>query len=947
MLRTLISFGFTFISALLVAQTGTISGLVTDAKTGETVVGANVVIQGTTVGSATDIDGKFSIPNVKPGTYNLSVTFVTYKAHTIPDVVVESGKISSIQVQMQEDVSELQEVVITGTREINNDMALINAIKESKLVVSGISAEQIKRLPDADAAQVMKRVPGITIIDNRFVMVRGVPERYNQVMINNAIAPSTEVDKRSFSFDLIPSGAIDQLLIYKSGAAELPGDFAGGVIQIVTKQTTQDEYLSFGLNFGYRANTSFKAFNESAKSPTDFLGYDNGNRSLPSAFPSSQQLLATGQTSTMRENAGKALTNSFDYTTSSAPVDYGFNFGFAKNLNIGRFSASNLTQLSYSTNYQYYKASLNRYTTFDRDPTTVSAFQNDFQDSNYSHETKINLVHNWQFNLSDRNKIEFKNLFVQIGDNRTILRSGYDNSQQSGLFNNTAFHYLARTIYSGQLQGTITSANNSNKLTWLLGTNYIHRNEPDYRRMRRIYDSERGEFRMILPSGSNPFDAGRFYSDLTDKGYSHGLNFEKKLGNPEGKRSAIVKAGYLLDYKERSFNARYVSYLYPANFDGNYGNELAYQPVSTIFGAQNMFSHNSDGSINSGFAVQEGTRPTDSYNGKTFVTSGYVSASAPVGRFDLAGGFRLEHFNQKLNLATGEELVNNTITSPLPFLNIAYNISDRSLIRTAYSRTVNRPEFREIAPFLFYQFEYNLNIIGQPSLKTATIDNIDLRYELYPNKGELISLGGFYKNFKDPIEFVQQNASGNLQFSYQNAPKAYSYGAELEVRKSFASLGVSRFLRNFSVNLNSSLIKSQVDMGTDPQVINFQRRYRPLQGQSPYVINTGLYYNDETRGYSVNLAYNVIGNRIFAVGSTLFPTWVERPRNAVDLQVSKSFKNNMELKLNVQNLLNAPYRIFQDNDENDKVDEKIDDAIQVYKTSQLITLSWNWKFMRS
>jgi TonB-dependent receptor len=304
---------------------------------------------------------------------------------------------------------------------------------------------------------------------------------------------------------------------------------------------------------------------------------------------------------------------------------------------------------------------------------------------------------------------------------------------------------------------------------------------------------------------------------------------------------------------------------------------------------------------------------------------------------------RVEHFIQKLDLTTGENVVNNTITSPLPFLNIAYNLSDRSLVRAAYSKTVNRPEFREIAPFLFYQFEYNLNLQGNPALKTATIDNVDLRWEMYPNKGELISFGGFYKNFKNPIEFVQQNASGNLQFSYANAPTAYSYGAELEIRKSLSSLGVSRFLRNFSLNLNSSLIKSQVDMG---EGVTFQKRFRPLQGQSPYVINTAVYYNDIDHGYSVNLAYNIFGNRIFSVGSVLFPTWIERPRNAVDLQISKSFKNNMEVKLNVQNLLNAPYRIFQDNDENNKVDEKIDDPIQVYKTSQLITLSWNWKFQK-
>ncbi|SHH98203.1 TonB-dependent receptor [Chryseolinea serpens] len=943
MLRSiLLSLSFLIISFAAWAQNGTIGGIVTDAKSGEAIVGANVIIQGTQVGAVTDVEGKFTIANVKPGTYTLAITFITYKANIVADVVVESAKRTDLKVPMQEDsATELTEIVVAATREINNDMSLINAIKESKLVVSGISAEQIIKLPDNDAAQVMKRVPGVTIVDNRFVLVRGVPDRYNQVMINGAIAPSTEVDKRTFAFDLIPSGAIDQLLIYKSATPDLPGDFAGGVIQVKTKQTTSDEYTSFGLNFGYRANTTLKDFNESAKSPTDFLGFDNGFRSLPSGFPSVEALKTTGQVSPLREQAGKSLSNQFDYTTSRAPVDYGFNFGYARNVMLGRVRASTLTSLNYSVNYQYYKASFNRYTTFDTNPETKSDFQNDFKDSNYSHETKISLIHNWLFNLSDRNKIEFKNLLVQIGDNKTTLREGHDYTQLPGLWNNNSYYYLSRFIYSGQLEGTYSLKDNSGKFNWMLAMNYVDRSEPDYRKFRRNFDDTRSEFRMILPPGSNLFDANRYFSSLTDNGYQNSVTFEKKFGNLDEKRTPSLKAGYFLDYKKRAFSARYVSYLYPANFDGAYGNELSYLPINTIFSQQNMFTNNADGTQSPGFAIQEGSDPSFVYHGKTLVTSGFVMGNVPVGKFDIGGGVRVEHFDQKLE--TYLDPVHNVKTSILPSANIAYNLTERSLLRVAYSKTVNRPEFRELAPFLFYQFEYNLNLIGNPTLKPATIDNIDLRWELYPNPGELISFGAFYKNFKNPIEFYQQNASGNIQFSYQNAPKAYTTGVELEVRKSLASLGVSKFLRNLSVNINSSLMKSEVDMGPD---VTFQKRRRPLQGQSPYVINSGLYYNDPDLGYSVNIAYNVIGNRIMAVGSVIAPSWIERPRNAVDLQVAKEFKNSMEIKLNVQNVLNAKYRIFQDNDENQKIDEKIDDPIQVYQTSQLFTLSWSWKFMK-
>ncbi len=925
------------------AQNGSIKGSVVDFKTKEAIIGANIVIQGTSIGVAADVEGGYMIGNLKPGTYTLLISSITYKNQTVADVIVESGKITSVDVTLVEDVAELQEVVVTATKEINNDVVLLKSIQEAKLIVSGISAEQIVKLPDGDAAQVMKRVPGITIVDNRFVLVRGIPERYNQVMINNAIAPSTEVDKRSFSFDLIPSSSVDQLLIYKSGTAELPGDFAGGVIQVVTKSTSNEEYTTFGVNAGYRANTTFGDFYKTKGSSTDFLGFDNGFRSLPSGFPTSDALKTTSQLSDVRSKAGKSLENNFEVNKTTAFLDHGLSFGIARNLSFGKIKASNLTNLSYSRGFMSYDAGYIRYGTFDVNPATVSTPIYNFKDQYNVDEAKINVTHNWLFNLNGGNKVEFKNLFAQLGENRTILRTGTDVTNLPGNYNNNAYHYISRSIYSGQLQGNFASANGLNTYKVLLGLNYLKRNEPDFRRFRRIEDTP-GNYRMILPPSANLFDAGRFYSDLTDVGYSNGLSFEHKFSESDEKRVPILKAGYYVEYKTRQFDARYVSYLYPGSFDGQVGDDLSKQPLSTIFSSANIFSRNADGSIKEGLNIQEGSRDSDSYKGKNLLTAAYASVNIPVGKFDLAGGLRIERNDQQLIYkASGvDSTIVNLITSPLPFANIAYNISDRSLLRVAYSRTINRPEFREIAPFLFYQFEYNLNVQGKRNLKVATIDNVELRWEIYPNPGEAISIGAFYKSFKNPIEFAQVNASGNLQFSYQNAPEAYSYGLELEVRKSLSSLGVSKFLRNTSFNLNTSWIKSEVDMG---QGVVFQQRFRPLQGQSPYVVNLGAYYNDPDLGYSINLGYNVFGNRIFSVGSILFPGWIERPRQSVDLQIAKTIKR-MEIKLNIQNLLDAQYRFYQDNDENQKIDEKIDDPIQQYRTGSHYTLSASWKFLK-
>lgn len=930
-----------FISALLfsfqaISQNGSITGIVTDAATKETVIGANAVIQGTTVGASTDIDGKFTIPNLKPGKYTIAVSFVTYKTHIIPDVEVEAGKIVSIDIQLKEDATELEEVVVTGSRQVNTDFNLIAAIKESKLVVSGISAEQIARVPDRDAAQIMQRVPGISIVDNRFVMIRGVSERYNQVMINKVIGPSTEIDKRSFSFDLIPSGSIDQILIYKSGSPDMPGDFAGGVVQVVTKQASEDNYIKLNLSTGFRARTTFRDFNESERSATDIFGFDNGFRALPAGFPSTNVLVNSSRTSQLRQNAGRLLTNNFDYTTRTAPVDFGVGMEIGQSFKLGRVKVGTLTNLSYSNSYQFKEVGFNRYL-FNAE-TIEERFN--YTDSYYENDVRMSGISNWSASIGN-SKFEFKNLVNLLGENQTILREGVDlflNTDR--LYRNYSYHYQSRFIYTGQLQGTHKLANNSLTIDWVGGYNVVNRNEPDFRRFRTFNLISSGEevYQMQLPPSANLFETGRFFSDLSDKGFSHGVNVEKKFGD-NSKRSPSIKAGYYIDSKERNFNARYVSYLYPGFFDNQEGERLIRLPLSEIFSPGNI--RNQDG-----FVIEEGTRPSDTYNGTNLLTAGYVMGTLPAGKFDITGGVRAENNVQKLNTTTvdGPLNVNNPILSILPSLNAAYNVSDRSLFRVAYSRTINRPEFRELAPFLYYDFELEQGVQGNPNLKTATIDNIDVRWEMYPNPGESISIGAFYKAFRDPIESILILTTEAPQSTYGNADLATAYGVELEFKKSLSSLGVSKFLRNTFVNLNTSFIFSEVDLGSQATA---QQQVRQLQGQSPYLINVGTYYNDDEKNFAVSAAYNIFGPRIFAVGDVNFPSIYELPRHSLDLQVSKTF-GKFETKLNIQNLLNARYRFYQDTDVDNKIDLEggRDASILAYKLGQQVSLGVGYRISK-
>lgn len=925
LLRITIFFTLSFLySFSLFAQTGSIKGTIRDAVTKEGIIGANVVIEGTTTGASTDVNGNYMIPKVPAGTINLVVSYISYRTKKVEGVHVEDGKTATINTNLEEDVAMLQDIVVVGAREAHTDIAVINEIKNATQVVSGVSSEQITRSMDRDAAQVMMRVPGITIQDNRFVSIRGVSERYNQVMINNAIAPSTEIDVRSFSFDLIPSNMIERMLVFKSGAADLPGDFAGGVIKLFTQTAVNENFTNFSLGGGYRVGTTFNDFQQSQTSGTDFLGFDNGFRKLPNDFP--QNLNDVNSENGF--DAVRQLPNNFVPMRSTAAPDFSFGIGLGRKFFIGNVDVSNLTSVNYSYGSQYMNIDRNLYLQYDRQTGVVGSPIFQYNDDFYERSNRVGVIHNWRFVLNPNTTIEFKNLYNQIGDHETVLRQGQLTLQRSNdELQNYGYRYNERRIYSGQLLGTHKFGERST-LSWLVGSNYLLRNEPDFRRFRtfRTLGSE-DPYEIITPSQSSLVDNSRFYSNLNEYSISNGVDFERKLGKTDAKNVFSYKLGYYADYRDRTFSARYFSY----NIR-NVRPELTLLPVDQFFAPENIGRGNVE--------ATEGTNLSDSYTGTNLLAAGYASISVPFGRFYLSTGARVEYNRQQVQSRDNANRlleVDNPILVPMPFANLSYDLSERSLLRLAYSRTVNRPEFRELAPFLYYDFVNEANVIGSPDLETARIHNVDLRYEFYPRPGETISLAGFYKNFNKPIEnFVTQASDGTQQFSYRNAELANNLGVELEIRKSLSDIAATSFLKNLSLVFNGSYIYSRVDLGNDPTLI--QDRIRALQGQSPYIMNLAAFYDDRDRGFAVNIFYNVFGKRISRVGSEIFPTVYEMPRNMIDATVSKTIGEKITLKAGAQNILNAPFRFFQDSDRNRQI-TGIDQLITGFRRGPYYTAS--------
>ncbi len=353
--NTLLNLILMILPLSIFAQTGSIEGVIIDQESKETMIGAYVLVDGTTEGTTTDIDG-FFVLRLAPGKYNLTITNIGYANIKIADIEVVAGKKTQVNASMTTESVTLGEVVITDVRKTNTDVAVLMEVKKAKQVVSAISSQQILKSQDNNAAQVMQRIPGVTIVENRFVMVRGLAERYNNVMINNVVAPSTEVDKRTFSFDLISSGSLDRMLIYKSGSADLPGDFSGAVIKVYTVEDVEENYAKINLGLGIRQNTTFQNYYQSQGSPTDFLGFDNGFRSLPSAFPATNALQASNRNALIRQEGAHLLPNNFVPNKTMASPDYSVGISLGRNFDFGGGrKLTTINNVNLSTSFQHFQ----------------------------------------------------------------------------------------------------------------------------------------------------------------------------------------------------------------------------------------------------------------------------------------------------------------------------------------------------------------------------------------------------------------------------------------------------------------------------------------------------------------------------------------------------------------------------------------------------------------
>jgi TonB-dependent receptor len=907
-----------------VAQTGKISGTVLDSKTGETLPGATALIEGTGKGVSADFDGKFMLTGVPVGKVTLVISYISYNTKKIAGVEVKANDVTDISVLLDASTSQdLTEVEVVVTLNKENNTALILQQKNNASVSDGISSETIKKTPDRNTSDVIKRISGATIQDNKFAIIRGMSDRYNAAFINGAPLPSSESDKKAFSFDIFPANLLDNIVILKTATPDMPGDFAGGVIQINTKSIPEKNAQSISISTGYNQQTTFKDFRTYKGGKYDWLGIDDGTRGDPKGIPETK--LFSADKLDQIEYAKKV---NYDWSLQSKKTMPNFNLQYSL-ANVGKLfkkEAGSIFALTYNSTNNIFAT--NRREFEEQGGIYDVAKTRDYIDTTYSNAILASALWNLAYKFNGNNQIGFKNLFSINSEDRVITRRGSQDIVTQTWERSTVRWFVQNQIYSTQLNGDHYFEPAKIKFKWVAGYSDIKRETPNLRRMTYVKNSpledDSVKYNAVIgTTGTGAANAGTMIFNTTKEkmqSIRYDVSRAFKLGD-KTKHEVLLGGNHI--FRDRIFYARLLGYtMYRKNSSLIENTDLKYLDESVIFAPENIGIQDNPGPRDGGFKLSEATTEKDNYAASSMLNAGYITLDSRLfDKLRFIYGARVESYRQRLSVTLfGEEKISDTtVVDILPSINAVYSVTEKTNIRLSFYQTVSRPEFRELAAFNFLDFNTTFNISGNPSLTRAKIDNYDARFEWYPGAGQVISVSGFYKKITNAVEQAIDASAQIKGLTFVNVALVENLGVELEYRFKLSTLfnnDSSKFLSKTTLFSNFAYIKSEVDVS---KIIDAEPR--PLQGQSPYIINAGIQYLDNDKDWGVSLSYNVIGRRIVLVGGESEPSYWETPRHVIDFQLAKTFKKRFEIKFNIRDILAQNQIWYQDIDKNGKLNK--------------------------
>ena len=884
-----------------------ITGTVVDNDTETPIAAVSIRVTDTQIRGKTDETGAFSL-ELPSGTYKIYASAPFYNTFVITDFQVSTAAAPApLHIKLTPQVVKLDAIKLPVRLSQSSERGLLEKRMRSSRIEDSISTEEMSRLPASSAGEAIKRVTGVSIVGGRYVFVRGLGERYSNTLLNNVEIPSPEPNRRVVPMDIFPASLLASLQTVKTFSPDQPGGFAGGSVQVFTKDFPEELTMSLSMSSGFNTQATGEDGLTYPGGSLDFLGFDDGSRALPSLVEDAAadlpirergRFTPLGFTPQEIQAFGQSFANVWSPERRQVPVNQGYKFSLGNSNKIfGNQEFGYLGVLSYGNSHSYGTQVRNAFRLGLNETLSPVTSYNVERSGN---EVDWGSVLNASLRFSPEHLLSIRTLFTHTAEDETRAWEGFNADRNTDL-QSTRLRYVERQLFSGQLAGMHAfnfgepaldvseegPAPPDVSMEWRLTYSRASRDEPDTRE--NIYE-DRGDgtftFRDVTHSGS------RFFFDLEDDEYNARVDWKIPLG-AEG----LFKFGGLLRDRARTFDVRRFRFLPADRVDAAVNLS---DPPEILFQTQNIAPRV--------FELRESTRSTDNYLADHNIYASYLRLDLPITlKWQVMTGVRLESSDQTVTTydpfsASRKEIQANLETLDwLPGLNVTYRLTERMNVRLAASRTITRPDFRELAPFEFTDFVGGRTILGNPDLERTQIDNFDFRWETFPQIGGILAVSAFYKRFQKPIEQIVQ-PQAEVRITYENAEGANNYGLELEARQNLGVL--TDALRKFSINTNAALISSQVVL---PEDIGIQTSSeRPLQGQCPYIVNISIGFEDPNWGISSAIAYNIFGRRLSEVGNHGVPDVYEQPRGQLDVSFGRTVANSFKFSVSAKNLLD-PY----------------------------------------
>lgn len=861
--------------------TGIVSGVVLDKATGDPIIEAGVEVVEQNEKTKTDIDGRFKL-KLPPGIYQLRIYAPLYGPVRLQGVIVKEGKVTKADATLAAAAGNVDVVEVVAQADRAAEATQLTARKKSAVVADMMSAEVIKKTTGRDAAEVVKRVPAVTIKDNKFIFIRGLGERYSSALLNGSRLPSPDPDRRVVPLDLFPADFIESLAVIKSYTPDLPGDFSGGLVDIHAREFPDHLTFSTGASTGGNTQTTFQSYRTYRGGDLDWLGLGKDFRSLPDNVPDSVDFTQLSQRA--KNRIGLGLRNIWDTRTDTAPPNHGFNLSAGDSFGPLGVSVAGV----YTGEYQSIPdRTENQFVNGGRkDPIKLDSH---FTVDDSLFKTRLGGLLTASYKLTDNQKLFVRSLVDHNSFDDVTFALGEDT--QGNPQRETILRYTEEELDFGQVGGEHHW--NHFWFDWRSAFSRTKQDEPDTRYI--TYKGTPPKFTDDSLGGSRIFN--KLSETLTDSAGDITIPFSTGLPLTDvwSGLPAKLKFGGAYAFRDRTFEQRrFVYNINKAAFDLT-------QPPETILDPSNQIPGLVD--------FDENTQPGDAYDVTHEILGGYGMFDLPIVRdhLRLVAGVRMEYsyINLKttaIGVATPVKEIKNNL-DPLPGANLIFTPIPDMNLRFGYSQSVSRPEFRELSPTQYPSPRGLRALIGNPLLVEANIENWDARWEWFFSPLELVSLSFFRKNLTKPIEQTVIVESSLIADSFRNAKDGTLTGFEFEGRKDFGF--VHRWLKPVSLLANVAYIDATVNVPKAKKLEVQTTTSRPLQGQAPYIANAALEYAHPWLG-TYRLLYYTAGERITAAGSFGLADIVEQPRHQLDAVVIvpvKPFGLPLTLKGSAENLL--------------------------------------------